>query len=166
MKRVRPTEGNCLLQIKGGAQVWTQIFSLKHVASYHFQFYNLKIRTWWVYGGTVTWESFYFYILFENNKCLNHPELMTVLVHCLDSSPLIIHSSVICVNGKRSLLSRIIFHIKYMPFKKFNFKVYWFITISRWTVSNLGFEVHTDLHMLMLYWIYEALSKLPNLSEP
>ena len=59
----------------------------------------------------------------------------------LESNPLIMYFSVLSVNGKRSLLTRIIFHMKYMPFLKFNFKICWFITISRRTVSNLGFEL-------------------------
>ena len=54
---------------------------------------------------------------------------------------MIMYSSVLSVNGKRSLLTRVMFHMKYMPFLKFNFKICWFITISRRTVSNLGFEL-------------------------
>ena len=77
----------------------------------------------------------------ENNKCLNHLEQMSILIHHLESNPLIMYFSVLSVNGKRSLLTRIIFHMKYMPFLKFNFKICWFITISRRTVSNLGFEL-------------------------
>ena len=43
----------------------------------------------------------------------NHSEQRTILFHHLE---LIMYSSVLSVNGKRSLLTGIIFHMKYMPF--------------------------------------------------